>query len=183
MHAATSRIRLIRQPLCWLCLCVALGFVTLGFTTPSLSQDKDYPDMDALKTDFLAIGRDIYRLERDWTQMQPDQLTVVLSVNQDFPVAVDSVVVYLDDQLLNETFDEKAAKQFAEGGVKQLLSQRLTPGRHQVYIYVAGIDSQGQPYRVQEHSIFDTDGQPRWIEASVNNKDGAPRIELRTWRE
>lgn len=152
-------------------------------TPPAPAADLD-PRAQQLKSEALALGRDLLVLEEEGLFPAASQVTVFLSMNVAPGFVLDSVQVRLDGRLLvDRRHAPREAQALQRGGVQRLYRGPLKNGRHEIVAGLTGQDPRGRDYQRQATVTFDKVAGPGLVELRIVDPsgDGQPELEIKSW--
>lgn len=134
----------LRSMLVLLCLLPAPTWASTGD-----SQEQSLAgQLEDLKSDVLALNRDLLILEEELLYPSNTQVVVYLSLDVGTWFTLDAVKLKIDDQLVaSELYTERQVSALGRGGIQRLYIGNLKNGSHEISAFFTGKGPQGRDFK------------------------------------
>jgi hypothetical protein len=137
-----------------------------------------------LKSEVLALNRDLFILEEELLFPANTQVTVFLSFDVGTFFELDSVELELDGkQVASHLYTQREVDALIRGGVQKLFIGNLRAGEHELVARFTGKGPQGRDYRRGTTLEFEKGVGSRYVELQIHDsqRKQQPEFIARVW--
>ncbi len=137
-----------------------------------------------LKSEVMALNRDLFILEEELLFPANTQVTVFLSFDVGTFFALDSVELELDGkQVASHLYTQREIDALTRGGVQKLYVGNLRAGEHELVARFTGKGPHGRDYRRGTTLEFDKGLGTRYVELQIHDSERKqqPEFVARVW--
>jgi len=141
-------------------------------------------EIQSIKTDAIALNRDLSILEEELLFPANTQVAVFLSMDVGDFFALDSVELRLDDkQVTKHLYTPREAEALLKGGVQRLYLGNLKVGNHEIVALFTGKGPNGQDYSRGASLKFEKSIGAKYLELKISDRQARrqPEFEIRDW--
>ncbi len=140
--------------------------------------------LQQLKTDVLALNRDLFILKEELLFPAHTQVAVFLSLDVGEFFELDAVTVTLDDkQVASHLYTPKQTNALIRGGVQRLFLGNVKSGPHEIVAVFTGRGPQGRDYRRASSLDFAKSEDAKYLEVKIidSTKLLQPEFSIKEW--
>ena len=141
-------------------------------------------EIQSIKTDVVALNRDLSILEEELLFPANTQVAVFLSMDVGEFFALDTVELRVDDkQVTKHLYTPREAEALLKGGVQRLYLGNLKLGSHEIVALFTGKGPQGQDYSRGASLKFEKSIGAKYLELKIADRQAKrqPEFEIRDW--
>lgn len=161
-----------------LCLCGAVsaeapsGSLPVAVARAASSADQPLDaQVEDLKSQVLALNRDLFILEEELLFPANTQLAVFLSMDVGTFFALDSVELRIDGKDVTAyLYTERETQALYRGGVQRLHVGNLPAGEHELVAFFTGKGPHGRDYRRGATLVFEKSLGPKYLELRIDDQ-------------
>jgi len=168
---------------------VVVAAFSAGFSGLSSAQTASQEEMRSLddqvqeiKSDVLAIARDISLLEERLLYPSSTQVAVFVAMDVDSTFRLDSVRLEIDGELATHyIYDFKELEALQNGGVQRVYTGNIPTGGHDLVVHVAGKLASGRDVEATETFRFIKEVEPSLQGLTLTAAGGSVHVSLGDW--
>ncbi|MBI5255102.1 MAG: AraC family transcriptional regulator [Burkholderiales bacterium] len=141
--------------------------------------------IQALKSDVIALNRDLMVLEEELLFPPGTQVAIFVSMDVGKLFALDSVQITLDDKpVANHLYTPREVEALHRGGVQRLYLGNLRSGEHRLVALFTGRGPHERDYRRGATLSFDKRTEPKYIELRIEDSMARlqPEFRVKVWQ-
>jgi hypothetical protein len=141
-------------------------------------------EIQSIKTDVVALNRDLAILEEELLFPANTQVAVFLSMDVGEFFALDTVELRVDDkQVTRHLYTPREAEALLKGGVQRLYLGNLKVGEHEIVALFTGKGPNGQDYSRGASLKFEKSIGAKYLELKISDRQAKrqPEFEIRDW--
>ncbi len=141
-------------------------------------------EVQDLKSEVLALNRDLFILEEELLFPANTQVTVFLSFDVGTFFALDGVELELDGkQVASHLYTQREVDALVRGGVQKLFVGNLRAGEHELVARFTGKGPHGRDYRRGTTLEFEKGLGTRYVELQIHDSERKqqPEFVTRVW--
>lgn len=142
--------------------------------------------VEALKKQVIKLNRDLFILEEDLLFPANTQLTVYLSLATGKFLALDSVSLKVDDEIVaTHLYTERQVKALSRGGMQRLYLGNLKTGEHEITAVLHGIGPDKQDYKLATSKRIIKGSELTALEIRIEDQSSTyqPKLDLIEWEK
>ena len=147
--------------------------------TPSLDEQ-----VQALKTQTVALNRDLFILEEELLFPANTQVAVFVSVDVGDFFALDSITLKIDNREVSDyLYTPREVSALLKGGVQRLYVGNLKSGQHELVAFFNGKGPHNRDYRRAASIKFEKGVGAKYLELKITDRQHAqqPEFEIKDW--
>ncbi len=149
----------------WLSL--SLAFFSIADEAPKSELARS---LESLKSEVLALNRELFILEEDLLFPASTQVAVFVSVDIGRFLTLDSIEIKIDDNdVAGHLYTKRQRKALEQGGIQKLYLGNLKSGKHQLTAIVTGIDNEGRTVKRAATYPFEKDDEAIMLEVKLHD--------------
>ncbi len=141
-------------------------------------------DVETLKSQVLALNRDLLILEEELLYPANSQIALYLSMDIGQYFALDAVKIKVDNTFVaSELYSDAQVNALFRGGVQKLYIGNIKAGSHEISAFFTGIGPKGQAYKRAASISVEKSGDPIVLELSIVDSASAmqPEFDIKQW--
>ncbi|MEO0423876.1 MAG: AraC family transcriptional regulator [Pseudomonadota bacterium] len=141
-------------------------------------------EVQDLKSEVLALNRDLFILEEELLFPANTQVTVFLSFDVGTYFALDGVELEVDGkQVASHLYTQREVDALVRGGVQKLFVGNLRAGEHELVARFTGKGPHGRDYRRGTTLEFEKGLGTRYVELQIHDSEAKqqPEFVARVW--
>jgi len=138
----------------------------------------------ALKSEIISLNRDLERVEESLLYPPELKFGVFLALGSKTRFKLDSIELFVDDNLVSShLYEERDLQSMRRGGIQQLYLGAVTPGKHKLTVSFKGRDKTGGFFKRKKAMRFDKSNDARYIRLDVTESptSGEPVFKVKQW--
>lgn len=150
-------------------------------STDTRSLDQRIQD---LKTQTVALNRDLFVLEEELLFPANTQVAVFLSVDVGDFFALDAVQLKIDQkEVINYLYTPREVDALLKGGVQRLYIGNLKVGHHELVAFFSGKGPSERPYKRGASIHFEKGVGAKYLELKIDDRQRKlqPEFEIKDW--
>ena len=164
-------------------LCAALTLASMPARADEAprSLEKDVQD---LKSEVLALNRDLFELEEELLYPANTQVAVFVSMDVGELFALDSLELEVDGkQVASYLYTEREVEALRQGGVQRLYVGNLRAGTHELVAFFNGEGPHEREYRRGATHSFEKGLGTKYLELRIQDRESKqqPEFTVREW--
>ncbi len=140
--------------------------------------------LEDLKSEVLAVNRDLFILEEDLLFPASTQVAAYLSVDVGFFFELDNIKIKIDDeQVTHFLYTQKDIKALHKGAIQKLYLGNISTGEHEIVAIVLGTGPRKREYRRAVSFKFNKDTDAKALEIQIRDDTGKlqPSLKVIEW--
>jgi hypothetical protein len=140
--------------------------------------------LEDLKSEVLAVNRDLFILEEDLLFPASTQLATYLSVDVGFFFELDNIKIKIDDeQVTHFLYTQKDIDALHKGAIQKLYLGNISTGEHEIVAIVIGTGPRKREYRKAVSFTFNKDTDAKALEIQIRDDTGKlqPSMKVVEW--
>ncbi len=126
--------------------------------------------LESLKSEVLALNRELFILEEDLLFPASTQIAVFISIDIGRFFTLDSVEVKIDDkEVAGHLYTKRQRKALEQGGIQKIYLGNLKTGKHQLTAIFTGIDNEGRTVKRAANYHFEKDDEAVMLELKLRD--------------
>jgi hypothetical protein len=141
-------------------------------------------DVQDLKSEVLALNRDLFVLEEELLYPANTQVAVFVSMDVGELFALDSVELELDGKTVaSYLYTEREVEALRAGGVQRLYVGNLRAGEHELVAFFNGKGPHDRAYRRGATHAFEKGLGTKYLELRIEDRESKqqPEFQVREW--
>jgi len=135
--------------------------------------------LEMLKSEVLALNRELFILEEDLLFPASTQIALFVSVDIGHFLTLDSVEVKIDDKnVAGFLYTDLQRKALEQGGIQKIYLGNIKTGEHQITAIFTGIDNEGRSVKRAANYTFEKADDALMIELKLSDNLRNNRAEV-----
>ncbi len=158
--------------------------VELNQTTEIVDNRTTAEKLEDLKSEVLAVNRDLFILEEDLLFPASTQVAAYLSVDVGFFFELDNIKIKIDDeQVTHYLYTQKDINALHKGAIQKLYLGNISTGEHEIVAIVLGTGPRKREYRRAVSFKFNKDTDAKALEIQIRDDTGKlqPSLKVIEW--
>jgi len=140
--------------------------------------------LEDLKSEVLAVNRDLFILEEDLLFPASTQVAVYFSIDVGRFFSLDNIKLKIDDkQVSHHLYTEKDVSALLRGAIQKVYLGNITTGEHELVAIVIGKGPRNRKYRKAVSFKFNKDTEAKALEIQVRDSQSKlqPKLKVVEW--
>jgi len=140
--------------------------------------------LENLKSEVLAVNRDLFVLEEDLLFPASTQLAVYFSIDVGRFFSLDNIKIKLDDkQVTHHLYTKKDVNALLRGAIQKVYLGNVTTGEHELVVILIGKGPKKRKYRKAVSYTFNKDSEAKALEVQVRDSESKlqPKLKVVEW--
>jgi len=140
--------------------------------------------LEDLKSEVLAVNRDLFILEEDLLFPASTQVAVYFSIDVGRFFSLDNIKLKIDDkQVSHHLYTEKDVSALLRGAIQKVFVGNITTGEHELVAIVIGKGPRKREYRKAVSFKFTKDTDAKALEIQLRDSQGKlqPKLKIVEW--
>lgn len=140
--------------------------------------------LESLKSEVLAVNRDLFILEEDLLFPASTQLAAYFSVDIGYFFSLDNIKITIDDKpVTHHLYTEKDTNALYRGAIQKVYLGNVSTGEHQIVAILIGYGPHKREYRIAESFTFEKGTEAKALEIQLRDDTGKqqPKLKVVEW--
>jgi len=140
--------------------------------------------LEDLKSEVLAVNRDLFILEEDLLFPASTQVAVYFSIDIGRFFSLDNIKLKIDDkQVSHHLYTEKDVNALLRGAIQKVYLGNITTGEHELVAILIGKGPKNREYRKAVSFKFTKDTEAKALEIQLRDSQGKlqPKLKVVEW--
>jgi len=140
--------------------------------------------LESLKSEVLAVNRDLFILEEDLLFPASTQMAVYFSVDIGYFFSLDNIKIKIDDkQVTHYLYTEKDVSALYRGAIQKVYLGNISTGEHEIVAILIGEGTHKRKYRRAVSLKFEKGTEAKALEIQLRDDEGKlqPKLNVVEW--
>ena len=173
-------------PMILLTFCINISLIAEEAKVDLLVEDNrtTAEKLEDLKSEVLAVNRDLFILEEDLLFPASTQVAIYFSIDVGRFFSLDNIKLKIDDsQVSHHLYTEKDVSALLRGAVQKVYLGNITTGEHELVAILIGKGPRNREYRKAVSFKFTKDTEAKALEIQLRDSQGKlqPKLKVVEW--
>lgn len=153
-------------------------------SSTEISTETTAEKLENLKSEVLAVNRDLFILEEDLLFPASTQVAVYLSVDIGYFFSLDNVKLTIDGKTVtHHLYTEKDVSSLYRGAIQKLYMGNINTGEHQLVAVLIGVGPHNRNYKRAVSVTFNKGTDSKALEIKIRDDEGKlqPTLSVVEW--